>query len=180
MRQEAANLAIEHTNDLPALGHLDAEELLGGKAKGVLLIDWRHIVQPVEIRNRLQVGLVLDQLLRAAMEEADMRIDALDDLAVELKHKTQHTMRRRMLRPEVDRKVSGGGICHQANSFAFAAFAASRVLNLSHETTKRSCRPSPIRSMPSCAFTLNEIRGPAISAHSTSTVTVWPGNVAAR
>ncbi len=34
-----------------------------------------------------------------------MRIDALDDLAVELEHQAQNAMRRRMLRPEVDREI---------------------------------------------------------------------------
>ena len=35
-----------------------------------------------------------------------MRIDALDDLAVELEHEAQHAVRRRMLRPEIDREVA--------------------------------------------------------------------------
>ncbi len=35
-----------------------------------------------------------------------MRIDALDDLAVEFQHQAQHAMRRRVLRPEVDVEVA--------------------------------------------------------------------------
>ena len=35
-----------------------------------------------------------------------MRIDALDDFAVEFQHEAQHAVRRRMLRPEVDRKIA--------------------------------------------------------------------------
>ena len=31
-----------------------------------------------------------------------MRIDAFDDLAVELEHEAQHAVRGRMLRPEID------------------------------------------------------------------------------
>ena len=61
------------------------------------------IVEPVEIRDRLQIGLVLDQLFGAAMQQADMRIDALDDFAVQFEDKPQHAVRRRMLRPEIDR-----------------------------------------------------------------------------
>ncbi len=72
----------------------------------MLLIHRRDVVEPVEIRDRLQIGLVLDQLLGAAMKQADMRIDALDDFAVELQHEAQHAVRRRMLRPEVDREVA--------------------------------------------------------------------------
>src|SRR5258707_3437662 len=39
------------------------------------------------------------------MQQADMRIDPLDDLAVELEHQSQHAMRRRMMRAEVDRVI---------------------------------------------------------------------------
>ncbi|PAV93536.1 hypothetical protein WR25_19057 [Diploscapter pachys] len=39
------------------------------------------------------------------MQQADMRIDTLDDLAVELHDEAQHAVRRGMLRTEVDRVV---------------------------------------------------------------------------
>jgi hypothetical protein len=58
----------------------------------MLLVHRRDVVEPVEIGQRLQIGLVLDQLLGAAMQQADMRIDALDDLAVELQHQAQHAV----------------------------------------------------------------------------------------
>ena len=67
-----------------ALRHLDAQQLLDRQREGVLLVHRRDVVEPVEVRHRLQVGLVLDQLLGAAMQQADMRIGALDDLAVHL------------------------------------------------------------------------------------------------
>ena len=79
----------------------------------MLLVHRRDIVEPVEIRDRLQIGLVLDQLLGAAMQQADMRIDALDDLAVEFQHQAQHAVRGRMLRAEIDGEVSfAGGLGH--------------------------------------------------------------------
>ena len=40
------------------------------------------------------------------MQQADVRIDALDHLAVELQHQPQHAVRGRMLRPEVDGEVA--------------------------------------------------------------------------
>jgi hypothetical protein len=55
---------------------------------------------------------VLDQLLGTPMQEPDMRIDTLHDLSVELQHKAQHAVRRRMLRPEIDREVADGGFSH--------------------------------------------------------------------
>jgi hypothetical protein len=38
------------------------------------------------------------------MQEADVRVDALYDLAVQFQDKPKHAVRRRVLRPEVDRK----------------------------------------------------------------------------
>ena len=35
-----------------------------------------------------------------------MRIDPRDHLAVELQHQTQHAVRRRMLRPEIDGEIA--------------------------------------------------------------------------
>ena len=39
-----------------------------------------------------------------------MRIDALDDLAVELQHEAQYAVRSRMLRPEVDGEIAQAGL----------------------------------------------------------------------
>jgi hypothetical protein len=59
----------------------------------VLHAERRTIVQPVEIGQRLQIGLVFDQLFGAAMQQADMRIDARHDFAVKLGHHAQHAVR---------------------------------------------------------------------------------------
>ena len=91
----------------------------------MLLVDRRDIVEPVEIRDRLQIGLVLDQLFGAAMQKPDMRIDALDHLAVEFEHEAQHAVRRRMLRPEVDREIALSRHQPSCNLSNFAAFAAT-------------------------------------------------------
>ena len=106
VRQDAADFGIEHADELAAARHLDAQQLLDRQAEGMLLVHRRDIIEPVEIGDRLQVGLVLDQLLGAAMQQADMRIDALDDLAVELEHEAQNAVRRRMLRAEIDGEVA--------------------------------------------------------------------------
>src|SRR6516162_2308603 len=109
-----------------------------------------------------------------------MRIDPLDYLAVKFQNQAQNAVRRRMLRPEIDREVARRRLCHHATSATFAILVANRALNLSHTTMKRSWRPSPIKSRPSCALILKVTRGPATATHSTSTVTVMPGGVAAR
>ncbi len=85
---------------------LEAHQLLDGEHEAVLHAHRRAVIEPVEVRQRLGVGLVLDQLLGAAVEQADMRVDPLDDLAVQLHDQAEHAVRRRVLRPEVDRVIA--------------------------------------------------------------------------
>src|ERR1700733_8286642 len=106
MRQQAADLAIKHSDELTAPRNRNTEKPLDRQCIRVLLIHRRDIVEPIEKRHVLQVGARLHELFSAAMEKADMRVDALDHLAVELEHEAQHAMRRRMLGPEVDREVA--------------------------------------------------------------------------
>ena len=109
MREQPPDLAIEHADELGAARDGNAQELFGREAEGVLLVHRRDVVEPVEIRDRLQIGLVLDQLFGAPVQQPDMRIDPLHNLAVELEHQTQHAVRRRVLRPEVDREIAERG-----------------------------------------------------------------------
>ena len=85
---------------------LEAEQLLDRQHEAVLHAHRRAIIEPVEVGQRLGVGLVLDQLLGAAVEQADVRVDALDDLAVELHDQAEDAVRRRVLRAEVDRVIA--------------------------------------------------------------------------
>ena len=95
------------------LGTGRSEQLLRREAEGVLLVHRRDVVETVEIADRLQVGLVLDQLLGAAVQEPDVGIDALHHLAVELQHEAQHAVGRRMLRAEVDVELADVGLRHR-------------------------------------------------------------------
>ena len=49
---------------------------------------------------------MLDQLFGAAVQKSDMRIDALDDLAIELEYQPQYAMGRRVLGPEIDGEIA--------------------------------------------------------------------------
>ena len=116
----------------PRARRVDAEQLLDGEREGVLLAHRRDVVEPVEIRHRLQVGLVLDQLLGAAMQQADMRIAALDDLAVHLEDEAQHAVGRRMLRPEIHRQRLDLDVGHDASSLPFSSAFSSPGSTLVH------------------------------------------------
>ncbi|MEZ5891773.1 MAG: hypothetical protein R3C58_01295 [Parvularculaceae bacterium] len=106
MRKDAADLRKKNADVLRAFRHFNAEEFFRREAERMLLVHRRDIIEAVEIRDRLQIRFILDQLFGAAMKEADMRIDALDDFAVKLEHKTQNAVRRRVLRPEIDGEIT--------------------------------------------------------------------------
>ena len=55
---------------------------------------------------------MLDQFLGAAMEKPNMRIDALHNLAIELEHKAQYAVRRRVLRSEINGEVARWCLAH--------------------------------------------------------------------
>ncbi len=113
----------------------------------MLLVHRRHVVEPVEIGQVLQVGAALHQLLGAAVQEPDMRVAALDDLAVEFEHQPQHAVRRRMLRPEIDVEVPDLLLARQDDqvppsiaSNPPARFGASRIASSQRSTTS----PMPV------------------------------------
>ena len=101
MVEDPGDLVEQHADVLAARRYFEAEQLFDRDREGMLLAHGRDIVEPVEVRDRLQIGLVLDQLLGAAVEQPDMGIDALDDFAVHLHDHAQHPVGRRVLRPEV-------------------------------------------------------------------------------
>src|SRR5262245_27290811 len=125
MREQAPDLAIKRADELPALGHRDAEQLLGCQAERVFLIHRRDVIEPVEVGQRLQVSLVLDQLLGPAVQKADMRVDALDHLTVELQHEAQYAVRRRVLGPEIEGEIAQGVFGHHGLASALGSTPAA-------------------------------------------------------
>ena len=67
MRQQPSDLAVEHADELRTLGHREPEQLLRRQAEGMLLVHRCNVVEAVEIRDRLQIGLGFDQLFGPAM-----------------------------------------------------------------------------------------------------------------
>ena len=115
--EDAADLAIEHPDDRAPARDLDVQQLLDGQAEGVLLVHRADIVEPVEIRDVLEVGPGLHQLFGAAVQQADVRVDPLDHLAVQLQHHAQHAVRGRMLRAEVERELARAVGGHRLRHF---------------------------------------------------------------
>ena len=64
------------------------------------------VLERVEVADRLVVVGVLAQLLDAAMEVAEDRVEVDDLLAVELEHDPEHAVGRRVLRPHVDEHLA--------------------------------------------------------------------------
>jgi hypothetical protein len=126
MRQQAADLAVEHANELRPTRNRNSQEPLDRERVGVLLVHRRDVVEPVEIGHVLQIGACFHQLLGAAMQEADMRIDAFDHLAVEFEHESQHAVRRWVLRPEVDQEVAEVRFGHEYGSAAVQGLGSRR------------------------------------------------------
>ena len=150
MREESPDLTVEHADQLTALWNAETQKLFGRQDEGVFLIHRGYVIETIEISDRLQIGLVLDQLFGAAVQEADMRINPLDHFAVEFQHKAQHAMRCRMLRPKVDgealdlrlgRRGRCGGGHGLPPSFAFSSPGSTCVMP-SHGDRKSKLRNS--------------------------------------
>ena len=114
VREDAADFRIENADQLAAHRDFEAEQLFDGERESVLLVHRRDVVETIEVRNGLQIGLRLDQLFGSAMQKTDMRINALDDFAVQFQNQTQHAVRGGMFRTEVDREVADVMLSHSS------------------------------------------------------------------
>merc|ERR1719150_3148652 len=66
--QDAGQLSEQHPDVLGPQRDVDIEELLHGEAVGLLVAHHAYVVQTVEIRKSLHVGLILDQLLCSSVQ----------------------------------------------------------------------------------------------------------------
>ena len=108
----------------------------------MLLVHRRDVVEPVEVGQRLQVGLVLDQLLGAAVQEPDVGINALDHLAVEIQYQAQDAMRCRVLGPEIDGELAMSSFGHSPHPASMVALfhASVDTRNRRRRTSRRARR----------------------------------------
>ena len=98
---DPGNLGEQHPDVFRALGNLELQQVLDRQDVRVLLAHHRDVIETIEIADALEIGAVFDQFLGATVEQPDVRVGALDHLAVELEDEPQHPVGRRMLRPKV-------------------------------------------------------------------------------
>src|SRR4029077_4438831 len=104
--QDPGDLREDHPYVLRSRWRRNPHQFFYGERERMLLAHWRYVVEPVEVRDRLQIRLMFDEFLGPAMQQADMRISAFNDLAVHLEDEPHHAVRRRMLRAEIHHEVS--------------------------------------------------------------------------
>ena len=104
-------------------GGVMPEQPLDREHVAVLVAHHRDVVEPVHVADRLVERLALGELLGRAMQQADVRVGFLDDLAVHLEHEPQHAVRRGMLRTEVQREILD--LRHCRGSFKIGLVAVS-------------------------------------------------------
>ncbi len=104
VRCDPAELRVDHTQILSARRHLDFQQPLDRHAEHVRVGVVGQVIHPLDERDDLPVLLVLAALLDAGVDVADDRLDVAHDLALERRQQPQHPVRRRMVRPDVDRE----------------------------------------------------------------------------
>ncbi len=91
-------------------GGVMPSKLLDRHHVGVLVAHHRHVVETIHVADRLIERLALGELLGRPVQQADVRVGLLDDLAVHLQHQAQHAVRGGMLRAEVQREICGSAM----------------------------------------------------------------------
>ena len=93
--QDPRDLAEQRPDPLCPLGYLDIEQLLHGEGitqlvghcrpnsattsdRPPIVLTHGHVIEPVKVWERLSVIFVLDQLLRTAMKQSDVRVCSED------------------------------------------------------------------------------------------------------
>ena len=106
VRQDPVELARQHPDVLGAARHLDVQEVLERHHRRPLAEQRADVLERVHLAVDVVVVRVLAQLLDAAVEVAEDRVEVDDLLAVDLEHDPQHAVRGRVLGPHVDEHLA--------------------------------------------------------------------------
>jgi hypothetical protein len=102
VRVDPVQLAEQHPHPRRLGWNVDLEQLLDREHEDELVVLEGDVVDALGVRDRLPPRLVLHVLLEAGVEVADDRPEADDLLAQEIDDEPKHSVRRRVVRPEVD------------------------------------------------------------------------------
>ena len=102
MVQNTGHLSEQCTDILGSFRDFNVQQLLNSQRVTLFIRHHGDIVQSVEVRQSLHVGLVFDQLLGTTMKQSDVRIRADNLFTIDLQNQSKHTVSSRMLRTEVD------------------------------------------------------------------------------
>ncbi len=104
--RDAVELAGEHADVLGAPRHLDVEQLLERHDRRPLAEQGAHVLERVDLADDLVVVRVLAQLLDAAVEVAEDRVEVDDALAADLEDDAQDAVGRGVLGPHVEEHLA--------------------------------------------------------------------------
>ena len=104
--QNTSDFRIKNTDQGRATGHFDTRQFFNRKAPRVLLVHGGHIIQPIKIRQVLQICAAFHQLFGTAVQQSNVRVAAFDNFTIQFQNQTQHAVCRRVLWTKVDVKVA--------------------------------------------------------------------------
>ena len=110
VRGDAVEFTQQHADDLGLLGDDQPAQLLDGEAVAEVHVHRGEVVHPIRVRDELDGGDVLADLLRTAVQVAEVRHHAGHQLAVGLQHQPQHAVRTGVLRPHAHQHLVGADI----------------------------------------------------------------------
>src|SRR5215469_17946479 len=141
----------------------------------MLLAHRRYIVEPVEVRDCLQIGLVLDELFGATVQQADMRVGPLDDLTVHFEDKPHDAVGRRMLRPEIHHVVLDARRAFELVRHRQVRLAHGRPASPAVSPSSEAAFSSPgrILSMPSHGDRKSKLRNSCCRRTGSYTTAFW-------
>ena len=102
MRGDARGFATDHANRFAAWGEFPTHQLLDREGVGDIIRERREVIEPVGVRHELVVLHVFRDLLVATVQVANLWRRLRHQFAIELQHKTQNAMRRRVRWAHVD------------------------------------------------------------------------------
>ena len=109
MARDPRKLGHDGADEKSAVRNLPVEERFDRLDPGQIARGGGDVIEPIRIGDEHRVCDVLSDLLGAPVEVADIAIDVLDRLAVELEDNPEHPVRAGVLGPHVDDEFLGAG-----------------------------------------------------------------------